>query len=95
MNVSFNITIIIINIIKKHFEVLCKRTEHVHLMKLKGAKLLNLIFFYNWYIHSAKYKGPMGSLIADINVLYVETKTKVNQLTIVYCINSFLQSKCS
>lgn len=47
MNVSFNITIIIINIIKKHFEVLCKRTEHVHLMKLKGAKLLNLIFFYN------------------------------------------------
>lgn len=47
MNVSFNITIIIINIIKKHFEVLCKRTGHVHLMKLKGANLLNLIFFYN------------------------------------------------
>lgn len=47
MNVSFNITIIIINIIKKHFEVLCKRTEHVHLMKLKGANLLNLHFFYN------------------------------------------------
>lgn len=46
MNVSFNITIIIINIIKKHFEVLCKRTGHVHLMKLKGAKLLNLIFFF-------------------------------------------------
>lgn len=38
MNVSFDITIIILNIIKTHFEVLCKRTGHVHLMKLKGAK---------------------------------------------------------
>lgn len=44
MNVSFNITIIIINIIKTHFEFLCKRTGHVHLMKLKGAKLLNFFF---------------------------------------------------
>lgn len=44
MNVSFNITIIIINIIKTHFEVLCKRTGHVHLVKLKGAKLLKFFF---------------------------------------------------
>lgn len=45
MNVLFNIIIIIINIIKKYFEVLCKRIEYVYLMKLKGVKLLNLIFF--------------------------------------------------
>lgn len=45
MNVLFNIIIIIINIIKKYFEVLCKRMGYVYLMKLKGVKLLKLIVF--------------------------------------------------
>lgn len=51
---------------------------YVYLMKLKGVKLLNLIFFYNWYIYFVKYRGLMGFLIVDINVLYVEIKIKVN-----------------